>query len=220
MIYITRLSLFANKTLRTHALKVGYHNFQPKKRCNLGTVAGRLVLRYQVSPSNDQVLTVHRVIAIICMINHYKSNKLKFVRRKSVENKANLKKTRAVIATIALVMAVNFAISHAEYVYSTAVFGLNNHSSLESNRSSYFPATIVNPQHAQKPSKSVATDASTLPSAPRPHNSLAFDASTLPSAPRPSNSLASDAITLQRAQELSNSHPLIMMSLQSAPRPS
>ena len=123
------------------------------------------------------------------------------------------------IATVALIMAVNFAISHAEYIYSTEVFGLDSHSKLESNQSSYSLATLVNPQHAQRLGNAFASDASILPSAPRPNNSFATDGSILPSAPRLNNSFATDGSILPSAQRPNNSFATDGSILPSAPRP-
>ncbi len=82
-----------------------------------------------------------------------------------MQNKANAKKARAVVVTIALIVAANFAISRAESI----------------------------PQPASKTTSSYAADATMWPSAPRPSSSYAADATMWPSAPRPSSYFAVDA---------------------------
>ena len=94
-----------------------------------------------------------------------------------MQNKVNTKKARAVIVTIALIVATNFAISRAESV----------------------------PQPAPRTSSSFAADALILPSAPRPSNLFAADALIWPSAPRPSNLFAADACNYQWAPRPSSS---------------
>ena len=81
----------------------------------------------------------------------------------------NAKRVRAVIVTIALIVATNFAISRAESVYSSNHYNTVNH--IES---------------AAKSNANFASDASIPPTAPRPTGSLANDASIPPTAPRPS----------------------------------
>src|ERR1039458_3030149 len=95
-----------------------------------------------------------------------------------MQNKANAKKARAVVVTIALIVATNFAISRADSVPKPAPRPSNS-----------FAADAVIPQPAPRPSNSFAADAVIPQPAPRPTNSYAADACNYQWAPRPSSSL-------------------------------
>jgi uncharacterized protein YigE (DUF2233 family) len=152
-----------------------------------------------------------------------------------MQNKVNAKKARAVVVTVALILATNFAISKAESLFTGNPSSTNSASitdvttsliqaissncfSDEGTKSLATDGTIYQP--APRPSGSFATDGTIYQPAPRPTQSLATDGTIYQPAPRPSGSFATDGTIYQPAPRPSGSFATDGTIYQPAPRPS
>ena len=92
-----------------------------------------------------------------------------------MQNRVNAKKARAVVVTIALIVATNFAISRAESILVSNTLAAGNECIApdaaglqQSTSNASFAADAVIFQPAPRPSKTFAADAVIFQPAPRP----------------------------------------------------
>ncbi|HTR81800.1 MAG TPA: hypothetical protein VMM58_09240 [Bacteroidota bacterium] len=102
-----------------------------------------------------------------------------------MQDKINVKKVRAIIVTIILIVATNFAISRAESV------SLIKRSPIEKQRVTFTQRTFLI-RIGEKLPKSLANDPTYPQPAPRPSVFFANDPTYPQPAPRPSVSFAND----------------------------
>ena len=118
-----------------------------------------------------------------------------------MQEKTNAKRARAVVVTVALIVAANFAISRAESVSFSDGFKIDKYieTVAKPSTSGFLAADGTIYQPAPRPSISLAADGTIYQPAPRPSGSFAADGTIYQPAPRPSGSFAADGTIYQPA---------------------
>ncbi len=95
-----------------------------------------------------------------------------------MQDKINAKRARAVVVTIALIVATNFAISRAESFSFSDVVKIDRQVGMVAKSSPHLASDAFTPVPGPRPSGSFASDAFTPVPGPRPSGSFASDGSS------------------------------------------